>query len=223
MEPTLLNQDHLGPTWLVAVFVIGLAYLAFVRISFPSYVPLLQDGLLNYRLARQEIRESPILGKKGLVWMIPFAFAMWVLIAWVSIAQFTNIGLDELFLTDIALVLGGTYLIKILTIRLVEGLLGAEYGLEEYVFNVIYFIELSAIIAFPALVLMYFGPDWLVKPLLITVLGIIGIFSLLRWWRGVVGALRNQAPWCYVILYLCALEILPMLVLSKLILNRLHG
>ena len=222
MEPTLLNQDHLGPTWLAFLFVIGLGYLAFVRISFPSYVPLLQDGLLNYRLARQEIRESPILGKKGLVWMIPFAFAMWVLIAWICIGQFTSIGLDESFLITISLVLGGAYLIKILTIRLVEVLLGAEYGLEEYVFNVIYFIELSAIIAFPALVLMCFGPAWLVSPLLFFVLGVIAIFSVLRWWRGVTGALRNQAPWYYIILYLCALEFLPMLVLSKLILNCLQ-
>ena len=108
MEPTLLNQDHLGPNWLVMVFIAGLGYLAFVRISFPSYVPLLQDGLLNYRLARQEIRESPILGKKGLAWMIPFAFVIWVLIAWVSIAQFSDMGLDESLLVDIALVLGGS-------------------------------------------------------------------------------------------------------------------
>ncbi|MGB0423554.1 MAG: DUF4271 domain-containing protein [Flavobacteriales bacterium] len=223
MEPALRSANYIGEVWMILLLCASLILYAFVRVNYQSYFLLLKNGVINYRLALQDIRESPVLSRRGLVYMIPFALIFWALASWGLIQSNTSVQEHSLSLIkDIFIVVAGCYVMKIICIRMVEGLLGAEYGLEEYLFNIIYFLELGSVLGFPLLILGLYGPIEFAQPIFIS-LGIVAVITYVwRVLRGIVSAFRYNAPLQYIILYLCTLEILPLLVLSKLILNRLN-
>ena len=206
---------------MVIPVLIALGILAYVRVNFPSYFPLLKNGVLNYRIARQEIRESPVLGRRGLVWMIPFAIIFWSIFLMCIFTMFSAEAQSVSNYLEVVMIVTGMYTAKVLTIRLLEGLFGAEYGLEEYVFNIIYFLELVALLCMPFLVLLIFGPSSWNLPILWFIGGAWMLTYVYRLFRGIVGAVQHRASLVYIILYLCALEILPLLVLFKLVMSRL--
>lgn len=208
---------------MLALVCAALVLFAFVRVNYQGYFLLLKNGVLNYRLAMQDIRESPILNLRGLVYMIPFALIFWALTAWGMIkSNLETPAVSGDLIVDIFIVVSACYVMKIICIRMIEVLLGAEYGLEEYLFNIIYFLELSSVLGFPLLILGLFGPIEIARPIFILLGSVAVITYFWRVLRGIVGAFRYKAPLQYIILYLCTLEFLPLLVLSKLILNRLN-
>ena len=218
MEGSIRIAEHLAEDWMIWLVIAGLAGLAWAKYSYSSYVSLLTSGLFNYRLMRQEIREVPVLSRRGLVAMIPFSLIFWtlflyVLLKWKTPELAENPG--ELMIRIIVFFLG-IYTLKFVVIQLLEGLLGKDFGLEEYLFNVFYFLEFVALIGFPFLLMfMYFPLDQL--QWLANILFFLTITSYMwRLIRGIQGALSYRAPLIYIILYLCTLEILPMLVLYRL-------
>ena len=89
---------------------------------------------------------------------------------------------------------------------------------KEYLFNVFVFSQTIGIILFPFVVCLQFTKyptEWFVYPALVICAG----FYLLRMFRGFIISVGEQSVGIlYIFLYLCALEILPLLVLIKFLL-----
>lgn len=218
MEGSIRIAQHLAEDWMIWLVIGGLAGLAWAKYSYSSYVNLLTSGLFNYRLMRQEIREVPVLSRRGLVAMIPFSLIFWTLLLYLLLKWKSPESASEPgdLMGRIVIFFIGVYVLKFVVIQLLEGLLGKEFGLEEYLFNVFYFLEFVALIGFPFLLLFMYFPlgqlEWLASILFFLCLASY-VWRLIR---GIQGALSHRAPLIYIILYLCSLEILPMLVLIRL-------
>jgi hypothetical protein len=219
MEGSLRIAEHLAEDWMIWLVLAALGSLAWAKFNYSAYVQLLTSGLFNYRLMRQEIREVPVLSRRGLVAMIPFSLLFWSLLLFLLLKwQAPGLAEDSASLMGRILVFFiGVYTLKFIMIQLLEGLLGREYGLEEYLFNVFYFLEFVALLGFPfLLLLMYFPLDqvsW-IAPILFFLAALSYVWRLIR---GIQGALSYRSPLIYIILYLCTLEIFPMWVLIRLV------
>ena len=219
MEGSLRIAEHLAEDWMIWLVLAALGSLAWAKFNYSAYVQLLTSGLFNYRLMRQEIREVPVLSRRGLVAMIPFSLLFWSLLLFLLLKwQAPGLAEDSASLMGRILVFFiGVYTLKFIMIQLLEGLLGKEYGLEEYLFNVFYFLEFVALLGFPfLLLLMYFPLDqvsW-IAPILFFLAALSYVWRLIR---GIQGAISYRSPLIYIILYLCTLEILPMMVLIRLV------
>ncbi len=219
MEGSLRIAEHLAEDWMIWLVLAALGSLAWAKFNYSAYVQLLTTGLFNYRLMRQEIREVPVLSRRGLVAMIPFSLLFWSLLLFLLLKwQAPSLAEDSASLMGRILVFFiGIYTLKFIMIQLLEGLLGREYGLEEYLFNVFYFLEFVALFGFPFLLLLMYFPlnqvSW-IAPILFFLALLSYIWRLIR---GIQGALSYRSPLIYIILYLCTLEILPMWVLVRLV------
>jgi hypothetical protein len=89
---------------------------------------------------------------------------------------------------------------------------------KEYLFNVFIFSQTTGIILFPFVICLQFTKypsEWFLYPALIIWLG----FYALRMFRGfIISVTEQNIGIIYIFLYLCALEILPLLVLTKFLL-----
>ena len=89
---------------------------------------------------------------------------------------------------------------------------------KEYLFNVFVFSQTIGIILFPVVICLQFTKyptEWFLYPALIICAG----FYALRMFRGFIISVSEQnIGILYIFLYLCALEILPLLVLIKFLL-----
>lgn len=90
---------------------------------------------------------------------------------------------------------------------------------REYFFNIFVFSQTLGVILFPMIILIQFSKypaEWFLYPAVI----ICGGFYVLRLFRGfVISVLEQNIGILYIFLYLCALEILPLLVLVKFLLT----
>ena len=111
-----------------------------------------------------------------------------------------------------------TYLIKFVS-NYIFGFISSNEELgKEYIFNVFVFAQTIGIIIFPFIICMQFADypkEWFLYPALV----ICGGFYALRMVRGfIMASVEQNIGIVYIFLYLCALEILPMLVLIKFLL-----
>ena len=91
---------------------------------------------------------------------------------------------------------------------------------KEYIFNFFVFCQIIGTISFPFIVFLQFSKypsEWFLYP----VVTICACFYILQLYRGLtISVLEQNIGILYIILYLCALEILPLLVLVKFLLTN---
>lgn len=111
-----------------------------------------------------------------------------------------------------------SYLIKFVTNHLLAFITSnTELG-KEYYFNVVVFAQTIGVILFPLVVCLQFTrypTEWFLYPALIICIG----FYFLRLLRGfIISVTEQNIGILYIFLYLCALEILPLLIVIKFLL-----
>jgi hypothetical protein len=115
-----------------------------------------------------------------------------------------------------------TYLIKIISVRVMGFILRTEKEHQEYNNNILLFLNLLSFGLFPLVILIAFTPkapaDLLVKTGCVFIITAI----LFRIGRGFVLAVSNPLlSRFYLFLYLCTLEILPLVVILKIFVDQL--
>lgn len=214
----MLRQiDRLYEPWMFWVFLLLLLVFTFVRFQSPAFVTLLRNLLTNYRLARQEIVTSEYPGgREWLIMWIPsimsiglFLYLFVISSASMNVPQGLGMYLKITF--GVFLV----YIIKFMTVSAASSLSMKTDLLREYRANTILILVISALILAPlslgASLSIGSVSDWIWKVGLV----LFGVLYLLRLWRGSISALQQGVQFYYIILYLCALEILPLLLVVK--------
>jgi hypothetical protein len=107
------------------------------------------------------------------------------------------------------------YTIKVSSMQLVKLLANGDFGLEEYQYNVFLINNAAGVVLFPFVLVSAYLYKSEASGVLIAGGIVIGLFLFYRLTRGLFSAFSNRIPLFYIILYLCSLEILPLLILFK--------
>jgi hypothetical protein len=204
----------------ILLFILFSIYVV-IRVSEPKKILKIFISVFSLQEAKQLFREEFKLTKRialllGIEFILIIAFLM----------QFTN-QYFGLILKDYShlqqylffvLVICFVYLIKFL-VNYVLALISSSNELgKEYLFNVFIFCQTLGMIIFPLIVLLQltkYPKEWFLYPALI----IYAVFYGLRIFRSfIISATEQNVGFLYIFIYLCALEILPMLVLIKFLL-----
>lgn len=105
------------------------------------------------------------------------------------------------------------YVFKYISIRLFSFLTDSPQGFFEYIANYKVFFQLQGILLLPMGILLIFSGIESQKYLVLIILGLICLFSLVRTVLSILYALRYGFSFMYIFLYLCTLEILPLVVI----------
>lgn len=118
---------------------------------------------------------------------------------------------------SIAVVLG-VYLVRHSVIRYLKWLFNNEKELSLFAFDISIFNTMVGLILLPINILLIFGPETMYNALIITGLVVAGVAYLLRQirWMMSSGRLIFNSLFLFFI-YLCAVEILPLWTISKII------
>lgn len=91
--------------------------------------------------------------------------------------------------------------------------------IKEHLYNLYFTHRIIGLILLPFVVLYPYVPQQLAFIFLIFAWLIILLSFISRWFRGLQISFKYRVPYFYLILYLCALEIIPLLFLLKMILS----
>lgn len=216
----LRNHSQMSETWMIPVFVICLLGLAWVRVNYGRRVPQLFSNLINVRLMRQTMREELVLTHRASLVLSGFFILqfglLWYLVSvnW-NLETVVGTGFEMYWKMTLLVVL--VYFIKLLFIRVIQWITMGEHTLNEYEYAIFLSNKSLGLLLFPLLLCVIFLDPVGARYVLIASIGIALVFYLFRVIRGIFSAFTQSVRPVYIILYLCTLEILPLLLLVKFI------
>jgi len=210
-EPKLIANPP-GGIWMHVLLFVSFTMLVFLRVfDFRRLVALLQ-GFVRASSVGTLYREESALSSRVSFFLLLNFIIMSSLFAWqTSGVLFTNYPAA----TDVLWIAGaivGAYMVKIISTRL----LGFIFEVQEYVYNIVLFNKTVGLVLFPITLCLAYAhqipQNWLVGAGIVS-WAIVLLYRLVRLsWIGL--SVRGVSLF-YIILYLCTLEILPFVVIVK--------
>ena len=220
MPETLRTTDPLAGDWILLVMLAALGMLGWINVVSPKKWRLLTRSFFSFRLGRQSLRDELDLQDRTLIGLAIMATAAVALFGY----QFTvlvghlppGIGLWAKLFGVFLLVLAA----QVSLVRLAGRLFQADGGLSEYLYTLLLLhvvlgvalLPVTASIAWPHEVTTSPArPDEMLWRIWGLRLGaaLVAVVTIFRWLRAAVLGLGEGVPLRYVLVYLCALEILP--------------
>ena len=204
----------------VLLFLIFATYVL-IRISEPKKILKIFVSVFSLQEAKQLFREEFKLAKRislflGIGFVLVSAFLIQI-----TNQYFGIILVDQSHLKQYLFFVGvvcSTYLIKFIANYILAFISSNNDLGKEYLFNVFVFSQTIGIILFPFIICLQFTKyptELFLYPALVICAG----FYALRMFRGfIISVTEQNVGILYIFLYLCALEILPLLVLIKFLL-----
>ncbi|MGZ2369128.1 DUF4271 domain-containing protein [Ancylomarina sp. YFZ004] len=209
-----------GNDWLVGVILFSLFLLASVKFLFGKYLSKLVESIFNSHTANNLFLEKNINMVKGSA-IINLLFIVNISLFAVSIINHNSIlsvqayGFKEFILIFIAVLF--LYIGKVVVIRSLGYVFKSKNESKEYVFTTFLYNKNLGLFLFPVIIALPFVQAHAVRWLMYIGVFMIFFFFFLRILRGLKILIRKHVSIFYMILYLCALEIFPLLMIYKLI------
>lgn len=200
-----------------------LLILGFIRVSFPKYFSYLFMLIRQTSFRQKQTREQLLQGRLPSLMMNILFLLVAGLFAGVVITQkkLTHIPFWYLVLYSI-LILAGVYLLKFLFLRFTGWVFRVSEAAETYIFIVFLVNKLLAVILLPLTWLLAFSEgDFNV--IVFTISTFVIVLMLLYRYILSLAAVRNMvrvSPFHFFI-YLCAVEILPVLLIYKVVFSKM--
>ena len=197
--------------WVFIVSIFLLAAIAFLRVNFGRGIWLIFKAAFTQRHSNQFLREtinaniSPYLVSIFvLVFTIFVSHPSWNQTSWSILVILKHTFWISFFLG-----------VKYLLIRWIGHIFQQLYLFEEVIFISFLFEKVAGLLLFPLLVLSIYAPFDSVKCLHMGLL-LLFLFLLLKWVRILyLGFFKRSFSKTHLFIYLCTLEILPLVVIIK--------
>ena len=224
LTPVLRDTPNLYEYWMLPVFLIVLAILAFVRVAYTRRLFRLFSSLVRIQILRQVMREELVFSHRvSVLLFINFALVSSLILFCAAKYYGWSIGhLSgwQLYVAIVCAVLG-IYLLKLIGNSILRKILRDPGLIKEYLFEVFLVNKALSVILLPIAIAVAFSNIGKLN-ILLTVAGIIFlVFIVFRLIQGLIISLSYPISRVYIILYLCTLEILPFLIVWNLFQTRI--
>lgn len=210
-----------NPDWLVGVVVIAFFLFATVRLIFNKYLSQLAQSTINYSTFTRLFQERyfNLLHASFRLDIIFNTILPLFLYQFLSAYRITLgiKGTFNIYMICIGIVIG-YFLFKRVAYFLTGIMTESRREVREYLFTITVYNRMMGLFLLPVTAIIAFVPVYQSELFLFLGLGIIVTFYLLSLGRGVKIFLRKHFSILYLILYLCTLELLPLLLIYNLLL-----
>lgn len=207
-----------GQDWTFFLILIGWTFFASLRFGFSKYMVQVFQSVFNFSIASRLYREQGYNNNFGLFRLnvifylfLPFPIYLIAKDNGVSLMGFSGI---ELYLI-VLVVVNAYFMVKILIYKILGSVFSQRETTGELVFNMMLYNNILGLILLPVSTIHSMVPAFGAFSLFIVPV-LIALFYLMSLIRSIYFAVRVGISIFYLILYLCTLEILPILLVVKL-------
>lgn len=220
-EPVFYNPELLpqpNSEWQIVALSFSFLIIAFVRVSAKNFFRNLYSGLISRPIFKQLLRDGVLIPQIG---KIPLLLAFLIAIT-VFIFQFNskfpfivfNDSRGWLFNGFIILTVLGIYEIsRFLIMHMLGFIFKTKWIVREFVTNNIFFNTISTLLVLPLLFISIYARTPMILYLSAGLLVILFIFRMFR--AIIISSEQSSFSGYHFFLYLCALEIIPVLMVIK--------
>jgi hypothetical protein len=204
--------------WVAGLLLLSLFVFSWMKILYQKYILQEITALINYQASLRLLREKNVLFKNmsvglTIVFAINLGLFLYYVLSFFHISQVVTS--DFISVLIYCASIAAFYSIKSLLCRLIGYLFLSQPEFSEYVHNITVFNKNTGLLLFPFVVTIPYINDS-IKPIILYsgIILFLGIY-ILRIIRGFQIIIHKGVSSFYLILYLCAVEILPVLLIVK--------
>lgn len=211
------------PDLMLVLLLFSLVVSTWARVRFPQIMRQMFIAILTYSESYKIYRESNRMARyfywaMGLVFHINLTIFLVQNITFfkVQLANFGGIGLFSIVFAAVSIV----YFVKKMSLRTIGQLFMAFRVAEEYWFSISTINRVLGISLFPLLIVIPYLPESAQQYAIQGTWGLIALSFIFRLVRGLRISIEKHLSVFYMILYFCTLEILPMVLITKYVLEN---
>jgi hypothetical protein len=209
-----------GGIWIHVLLFLSFTMLVVLRVfDFRRLIALVQ-GFARASSVAVMYREESALTSRVSVFLIVNYILMVSLFAWQASGVIYVTYPPPSAILWIALLIIAVYVVKIIGIRILGFILEMREAAQEYIYNILLFNKTVGLILFPVTLCLAYASqipaEWLVTIGIVSwCIVLVYRFIRLSW----IGLADRGVSILYIILYLCTLEILPFVVIAKVLIR----
>jgi hypothetical protein len=217
-EPIAINRQ--STDWIAILFLTCLFIFAWIQTSYSKRLTQLFRAVAQPYFVNQLEREGNLFRERITLGLGLTYYTMASLFIFLISREFVFIptGISNLTYTSIVFIILVSYqMLKSVIIYASGNVFNSAEASRHYLLNILIFNHITGIILFPITIIAFY---WSNTVLLIAGAITISLLLIYRMFRGFLTGLNNKSyNLFYLFLYLCTLEILPLLLLYKVISN----
>lgn len=221
---TAVELQNKQSLWPIGFFLLSLSLLITIRLSSAKKFFLIIKSFFSLAAERQLLREDYKLNKGSsvlfsIIFFINFSYFLYKINTYYGYISYSFN--DIIFYLICLITLFAIYAFRIISLRLLSGLLKAEYEMSEYIFTIFITSNAWGLLLFPVNIAMEYSkiPFYY---LIIAGGSILALFYMIRLIKGIMIAyVTGRFSIFHLFLYFCTLEILPLIVIIKLLMSRI--
>jgi len=210
------------PDWILGLLLLCFVLLSFVQVFYRRRLNQILLAPFSKRFLSQLVRDGDLFSERtalatGIIYFVTTSLFLYQLNELVIHHQQPNYFHGFGFFILICLFLLGFWIVKVVMIEFLGFIFRTHRTSREYLLNILIFNILAGIFLLPFLVFSVYLKD----PVFLWIgLIIFALFFAFRLIRGfLIGISLTKFSWLFLFVYLCSLEILPLIVLIKTLLK----
>ena len=206
------------PIWYFIYLVLLIGLFAWIRLYYGNILIQTVQASTNFQIANKMFKNNSLLqnqldGALYLFYFLSMAFLLYYMELRIGLFPYEIQG-GLLLLFNLALLLA-TFLARVVLHSIIGILFNRIRIVREYLYNMFIFNKLSGLVALPLMFLLVYTKGTLQELIFWTSIFVISSIVVMRLIRAVVFSYRKEVLVFYMFLYLCALEIAPLVLLYR--------
>lgn len=221
-EPLLRND--ISPFWMFPILILVLIVFTWLKVFYTKYFSQMFQAFTNNNLTNQIVRDENMLIQRASVYLsLVFNLIAAMFLYLVSIHYewpLAGIGYGFSRFIFFAIIVSAAYTFKFLLLKFCGWLFDQDREMATYIFNIFLINNVLGIVLLPFILLLAYNQSILASYLVTLCLILAGMAFLYRVYRGIlVGFNAMTFSPLYLFLYLCTLEIAPLLILIRIVIQ----
>jgi Domain of unknown function (DUF4271) len=212
------NTNYDFTQWILGILIFVTILFSWIRVFNNKHLKSLYSALLNNQWSKKLFEEKNVVSQRiSFVLNLLFCLNLSLLIIFLlvyfnySLSGLSGFQSYLLVLAAITLLFIGKYIV----LNIIGWLALAKNHFGEYIHNVFLFYKIYGLFLLPILWIIPFVEENIATILIYIAIGSFAIIYIWRVLRGIYNCIRINVSIFYLILYLCALEIFPVLLVYK--------
>ncbi|MBU0763953.1 MAG: DUF4271 domain-containing protein [Bacteroidetes bacterium] len=204
--------------WMIGILLFSLILLAWLRIFYNKYMDNVVRSAVSYQSAYKMFESrSPVTQRISFVlnlfFVVNLGLLIYQLLDYYGLTYFSLYGIRA-FLAILGFTIA-LYIGKYLILKIIGFVFDAAVPVSEYLHHIFIYNKNLGLILFPVVICIPYVPENMTGIFVIVGIVLFGLFFLFRIFRGIRLSIKISLSIFYLILYLCILEMLPMLIFYK--------
>jgi hypothetical protein len=206
------------PTWVFIYIFALLGFYAWIRIYYGNIFIQTAQATINYQVANRMYLDNNILKNQQdrvlyVLYFLVIAFLIYFMEVRLELTP-NNLTGGLLYLFNLG-VLSAVFLGRIVLLNSIGFLFNRLSIFREYLYNIFIFNKLTGLMVLSLMIFFVYTKGMVQDLLFWFTLSVVGLMFIIRLFRGLIFSFKKDVLIFYMFLYLCALEIAPLVLLYR--------